>query len=219
MEKLTGELASNDQEAAELFNEFFQSVFIDEGQEELPDFADQVEPDCILQNIQLTPTEVLQELVELDKNKAAGPDGIPAMVLRRCANQLAGPLTHLFQKTLETGRLPKDWKHAKITPIFKKGSKKKPENYRPISLTSQPCRVLEQIIRKHVTHHLETYGLISENQHEFVKQKSCKTNLLQALEDWTRSLDKGSPLDIVYLHYQKAFDTMPHKRLERKLSA
>ena len=65
---------------------------------------------------------------------------------------------------------------------------------------------MERILRKHITRHIETYNLISEHQHGFVR-RSCQTNLLEALEDWTRTLDEGSALDIVYLDYQKAFDT------------
>ena len=178
-----------------------------------------MEPECALEDIQITPAEVRKELTALDINKAAGPDGFPAILLKKCADQLAVPLSHLFQKTLNTGMLPEEWKCAKITPIFKKGSRRKAENYRPISMTSQVCKVMERIVRRHISHHLEVHNLISEHQHGFVRQKSCQTNLLEALEDWTRCLDGGSGLDIVYLDFQKAFDTVPHRRLERKLSA
>ena len=219
LEKETGELAENDEETAELLNEFFQSVFIDESSEKLPDFADRVEPDCVLRTIRITPAVVHDELLKLDTSKAAGPDGIPAVLLRSCADQLAFPLSQLYQKTLVTGKLPQEWKHAKITPIFKKGSRRKPGNYRPISLTSQPCKVLERIVRKHIIEHLEACDLISNNQHGFVRQRSCQTNLLEALEDWTRLVDEGNALDIVYLDFQKAFDTVPHKRLAKKLNA
>jgi len=219
LENEAGELTQNEQDTADILNKFFQSVFVEEGPEELPEFPDRVGADCVLSDIQITPAEVYKELTTLDVNKAAGPDGIPTILLKMCADQLAVPLSHLFQKTLVTGKLPQDWKHAKITPIFKKGSRKKPGNYRPVSLTSQPCKVLERIIRKHISQHLEINDLISKHQHGFMKRKSCQTNLLEALEDWTRSLDEGNALDVAYLDYQKAFDTVPHRRLGRKLSA
>ena len=108
LEKDTGEQSQDNQEAAEILNEYFQSVFINEGPEELPVFANQVEPDCAIHNIEITPANVHKELMALDINKAAGPDDIPAILLRNCADQLAVPLSYLFQRSLETGRLPRD---------------------------------------------------------------------------------------------------------------
>ena len=112
-----------------------------------------------------------------------------------------------------------EWKFAKITPIFKKGGKTKPENYRPVSLTSQPCKVMERIIREQITDHLETNNLLSVHQHGFRKKRSCLTNLLESIETWTKIVDNGTPLDIVYCDYRKAFDTVSHRHLIRKLSA
>ena len=120
---------------------------------------------------------------------------------------------------MDEGRLPEDWKKAKVTPIHKKGSKKLAGNYRLISLTSQVCKVLERIVREHLTNHLDEHNLITPRQHGFVKNKSCQTNLLETMEDWTRALDNGSNLDVIYLDYQKAFDTVPHRRLIEKLRA
>ena len=219
LENEEGNLTENDHDKAEILNKHFHGVFVNEGNEELPEFPDRVEDECVLDSMQITPAQVQKELTSLDSSKAAGPDDIPAIVLKKCAEQLATPLALLYQKTLATGRLPRDWKHAKVVPIFKKGSQKKPCNYRPVSLTSQACKVLERIIRRKITNHLETYGLISKHQHGFMRRKSCQTNLLEALEDWTRSIDKGNSLDIAYLDFQKAFDMVPHRRLERKLSA
>ena len=155
LENETGELSQNNQDTADTLNKFFLSVFVEEGLDDLPEFPDKIGSDCVLSDIQITPAEVHRELTTLDVNKAAGPDGIPTILLKMCADQLAVPLCHLFRKTLVSGKLPQDWKHAKITPIFKKGSRKKPGNYRPVSLTSQPCKVLERIIRKHISQHLE----------------------------------------------------------------
>ena len=114
----------------------------------------------------------------------------------------------LFRMSLDTGIIPQEWKQAIVTPIFKKGSKVKPGNYRPVSLTSQCCKILERIIRKHIVNHLNRNNFVSAHQHGFVKKRSCQTNLLESFEDWTTMLDEGVGVDIVFLDYQKAFDTV-----------
>ena len=215
----SGKMTEDDHQVAELLQDFFQSVFVQEDDKNLPDFPDMVGVDEALTHISVDTAEVLKELKQLKTDKAAGPDEIPAILLNRCAEELAEPLRRFFQKTVEEGTIPEDWKKAKIAPIHKKGSKKKASNYRPVSLTSQVCKILERIIRKHLINHLDLYQLITPFQHGFVQKKSCQTNLLVALEDWTRALDEGHDLDIIYLDFQKAFDTVPHQRLLKKLSA
>ena len=113
--------------------------------------------------------------------------------------------------------MPHDWKTARITPIFKKGRKTDANNYRPVSITSQTCKVMERIIRKKILQHVDEHNLMTSCQHGFVSRKSCLTNLLESLEEWTDVIDSGSGLDIIYLDFSKAFDTVPHKRLLKKL--
>ena len=115
--------------------------------------------------------------------------------------------------------MPEEWKKASVVPIFKTGSKKSPNNYRPVSLTSQVCKVLERIIKRHVSKHLLDNDLITNEQHGFVPRKSCLTNLLESLEDWTHVLDNNESLDIIYCDFKKAFDSVPHQRLLKKISA
>ena len=114
--------------------------------------------------------------------------------------------------------MPSDFKRANITPIFKKGSLSSPGNYRPVSITSVPCKILESIIRDEMLEHLERNKLLSDDQHGFTKNKSCLTNLLETLEDITSCLDNGEGVDIVFLDYRKAFDSVPHKRLVHKIA-
>ena len=113
--------------------------------------------------------------------------------------------------------MPTDWKHANVTPIFKKGDKLDPGNCRPISLFSQICKVLESILRDNILNHLNTHTLLLKSQHGFTKGKSCLTNLLLFLEDVTKAIDEGKPLDVIYLDFSKAFDKVPHKRLLHKI--
>ena len=112
-----------------------------------------------------------------------------------------------------------EWKEANIIPLFKKGSRNKSVNYRPVSLTSVICKLLETIIRDHMTDFLIKQKLINPSQHGFLKAKSCLTNLLCFLEEITKWVDDGSPVDVIYLDFQKAFDKVPHQRLLRKLKS
>ena len=102
-------------------------------------------------------------------------------------------------------------------PIFKKGSKTKAKNYRPISLTSQLVKILESIIRTKVLKYLTDNNIVTHYQHVFVSKKSCFTNLLETCEDWTAAVDQGCGVNVIYLDYSKAFDTVPHLRLIEKL--
>ena len=113
--------------------------------------------------------------------------------------------------------LPQEWKDAKVSPIFKKGSRSTPGNYRPVSLTSIVCKLTESIIRDHVMQHLVKNELLTSCQHGFVEGRSCVTQLLECLDLWTSILDKGGLVDVVYMNYAKAFDKVAHERLVTKL--
>lgn len=102
-------------------------------------------------------------------------------------------------------------------PVFKKGSKTKANNYRPISLTSQLVKILESIIRSKMIQFLMENNIVTHYQHGFVLKKSCFTNLLVAFEDWTAAVDSGYGVDVIYLDFSKAFDSVPHLRLIEKL--
>ena len=93
--------------------------------------------------------------------------------------------------SLEEGIVPSEWKEANITPLFKKGSRKKPENYRPVSLTSVVCKLLETLIRDHMVEFLVKHNLINTSQHGFLKARSCLTNLLCFFEEITKWVDDG----------------------------
>ena len=125
----------------------------------------------------------------------------------------------MFNMSLQEGIEPFEWKEANIIPLFKKSSRNKSENYRPVSLTSVICKLLESIIRDHMMEFLIKHKLINPSQHGFLKAKSCLTNFLCFLEELTKWVDDGSPVDVIYLDFQKAFDKVPHQRLIRKLKS
>ena len=108
--------------------------------------------------------------------------------------------TKLFNLSLEEGIVPSEWKEENITPLFKKGTRNNPENYRPVSLTSVSvvCKLLETLIRDHMVEFLIKHKLINTSQHGFLKARSCLTNLLCFFEEITKWVDDGSPVDVVY---------------------
>jgi len=128
-------------------------------------------------------------------------------------------VTELFNKLLASADVPPEWKLANVTPIYKKGNKSSPSNYRPVSLTVVPHKIFELILTDKIVEHLEKHELIRESQHGFVKKKSCLSNLLVFMEEVTSYLDSGYPVDVIYLDCQKAFDNVPHRCLLMKLQA
>ena len=122
----------------------------------------------------------------------------------------------VFSRCLEEQTVPADWKNANVTPIFKKGSKCSPGNYRPVSLTCVLCKTMESLLRDAIVDHLEKHCLLRNSQHGFMAGKSTLTNLLEYLEELTSLIDQGHSVDIVYLDFAKAFDKVPHLRLLKK---
>ena len=132
------------------------------------------------------------------------------------ADILAGPLAIIYNRLLEEGMVPNIWRMANVCPIFKKGSKGDPANYRPVSLTCVVGKVMESLIRDKIVEHLERHKLIRPSQHGFLKGKSTTTNLLVYMETLTRLMDQGHAVDVLYLDFAKAFDKVPHQRLLAK---
>ena len=118
---------------------------------------------------------------------------------------------------MSAGKLPQLWKSAEVRPIFKKGNKNSPGNYRPVSLTAIVCKLFEGFIRDSLSSHFKNQNLLSDDQYGFTSGRSCVTQLLTTVTDWMQELDSGKPVDAVYLDLKKAFDTVPHRRLLNKL--
>jgi hypothetical protein len=212
-----GSITSDSKEMAELLNKYFTSVFEKERLDNLP--AKQSETESRLNTIDITRELVLEKLKGLKINAAPGPDGISPRLLKELRYLLADPLRNLFEKSLESCTVPKDWKLATVTPIYKKGPKSEPSNYRPVSLTSIPCKVMESIIKDKLMAHLQSENLIKQSQHGFMEGRSCATNLLMFHDELTKAIDAGIPADIFFLDFAKAFDKVPKERLIIKLEA
>ena len=192
----------------------FQSIFIREGDEPVPQLAPRVQG-VLLDDIEFSVSDVRKILDGLKDNSSPGPDGIHPKFLKECASNLDRPLYYLFRDSLDSGIIPDIWKVAYVTPIYKKGARSDPLNYRPISLTSVVCKAMERIIRDKIVDHLDSHDLLSKQQHGFRLNRSCLTQLLEYFQEVHDLLDakniKG--VDAIYLDCKKAFDTVPHKRL------
>ena len=160
---------------------------------------------------------VLKLLNNLKENKATGPDGIPGRLLKMCSNEITDVLCLIFQSSLNQGCIPSDWRKANIVPIYKKDDKHKVENYRPISLTSVTSKILEHIIHSSVMTFFEDQNTLNHRQHGFRKHRSCETQLITTLNDFTECLNNKKQTDAILLDFSKAFDKVDHSQLLRKL--
>jgi len=210
-----GSRTSSPEDMVGLFNNYFTSVFTAEDLTNIPPVSDGPNVQCC--DINFTVEDVSSGLSKLRPDKAAGPDDLLPRFLLQIADCISYPLYLLFRKSLDENSVPDDWKNANICPIFKKGSRNNVENYRPISLTSQICKLFESIIRDNIVNHLEGNQLILDSQHGFRKGRSCLSNILAFLEKVTSAVDSGEDVDVVFLDFAKAFDKVPHQRLLLKL--
>ena len=138
-----------------------------------------------------------------------GPDELHPRALIESVDVVAKPLSIIFQQSWLTGDVPVDWKLANVMPIFKKGWKDDPGSYRPISLTSMPGKVMEWIILGTIMDQLKVNQGIRPSQHEFTSGRSYLTNQISSYDKVTHLVDEGQAVNVVYLDFSKAFDTVP----------
>ena len=213
-----GKVVKEDKDMAGIFNTFFSSVFTREDVGNIPEPEPQHQG-RFLREVSVTVKKVKDKIQKLRKGAAAGPDGLGPQILQELKDIIASPLATIMRRSLKGGTVPKDWKTANVTPIYKKGNKSSPGNYRPVSLTSVCGRILESIIKDEVVDHLERNKLIKKSQHGFMRGKSCTSNLLAFLDKVTAAVDNGEAVDVVYLDFAKAFDKVPVERLLKKVEA
>ena len=199
-----------------MFNNYFTSVF---SEVDLPaDATRSNSATATLYNITVSVAEVESVLANLDITKATGPDEISACLLKETAPVISTSLCSLYNKSLNQGVFPQEWKIANIVPVYKKGDKEHVENYRPISLLCIVSKVFERC----VLNNMRELIYISGDQDiatRIYSGKSCVTNLLEVLNYIGSVLDTGGQIDTVYLYMSKAFDKVNHKSLLLKLQS
>jgi len=183
-------MTTSDQEVADLFSEHFKEVYTVEDLSSVPTVPEQ---DCTWKETICFSTElVFDKLQKLQTDKSPGPDGLHPMLLKECAATIAEPLSRIFQQSYETGSLPEDWRIAHVVPIFKKGDRTNRENYRPVSLTCVPCKVMESIIKDALIKHLESNQLLCKQQHGFRKKDHVSLTFWKlwraVLKHWTMGM-------------------------------
>ena len=210
-----------DCDMANLLNKQFSSVFNQVSDNMMIPNAELVSNNGIphLVDLTITESEVIKQIEGIKVCKTPGPDKIYPRFLKETKHELAGIFASIFNKSIKSGVVPEDWRMANVTPIFKKGDKRDPANYRPISLTSIVGKILETLIRNKIVEYLELNNFIKNSQHGFRKNRSCLTNLLEFFDVVYKNVADSKPYDVIYLDFEKAFDKVPHKHLIRKVEA
>ncbi|CAM5090430.1 unnamed protein product [Eretmochelys imbricata] len=210
-----GNLVTEDVEKANVLSAFFASVFTNKVSSQTTALGSTVWGGGDQPSVE---KEVLWDYLEkLNKHKSMGPDALHPRVLKELADVIAEPLAIIFENSRQSGEVPDDWKKANVVPIFKKGKKEDSGNYRPVSLTSVPGKIMEQVLKESILKHLEETKVIRNSEHRFTKGKSCLTNLNAFYDEITGSVDEGKAVDVLFLDFSKAFDTVSHSILASKL--
>ena len=165
-------------------------------------------------SVEITHEMLMDKLNALDPGNSTGLERLHPYVLSSLADILCTPLKILFNKSLREGVVPSQWLEACITAIHKKGLKSAMGNYRPVSITSVVCKICD-----HIVAYMSSNNLFANEQHGFVPNRDCMTNLLSALEVWTEAIESGCNIDVIYTDFAKACDTVPHQRLLIKVES
>ena len=213
-----GKLHSDPKNMSDLLQQQYKCVFSDpdtktdsniETNDNLPGIDD----------IELSEDDFITAINLVSPSAAAGPDKFPICLLKECKNELAKPLCLIWKRSLETGEIPEILREQTIIPIFKKGSKADPANYRPVSLTSHIIKLFERVLRKKIVKYIDENNIIVKEQYGFCSGKSCTTQLLKHFEKILEIIDNSANADVIYLDFSKAFDKVDHEILLDKVKA
>ena len=209
-------IITEDYQKATAFNDYFASVFTKEDTKELS-----IIPPKIVTStpgiIEFSDTKVKERIEHINITKSPGPDGLHPRILKELKDEISHPLSILFQKSFSCKRLPRDWITANITAIYKKGKKADLSNYRPVSLTSIICKIMESLVREYILNYFNDNDFFSKKQFGFLKGRSTAIQLLNIIDKWSEYLETGGQINVIYTDFAKAFDKVPHKRLIHKL--
>ena len=216
-------IITDKQSISELFNSFFTSVvnkLFESFRYARPVFKSTTEELFTKKHFEFTAVGkpfVLKQLKCLKLKNATGIDGLPARLFKDSAVVIADRVTHLVNLSIKSGKVPSEWKQAKVVPLFKSGNKDDLDNYRPISILP----ILSTILEKAVFHKLHTYrsknSLLSPYQSGFRASHSTQLAITFLIDKIRGRMDKGLLTGAMFIDLKKAFDTVPHDGLLNKL--
>ena len=223
--KENGQHISDDKEMANLFNKYFVNIAAQlKGPVEKPDFkhikefVDSKVPTNESFSIpNINNAFVLNFLKSLDVTKATGLDCIGPRILKIAPEILSPSISYIINKSLTSGSFPQPWKEAKISPIFKNGSKDDVNNYRPISILATLSKIIEKWIQKHFMSFLNSHKLLHENQSGFREGHSTESALISMIDSWLKAINDGKYVGCLMIDFRKAFDLVDHSLLLQKL--
>ena len=197
-----GELINDSTAKAELLNNYFISVFTqDDGILQMWKID---RPKQIINHTNTNSLQVENIIKNLKYKNSTGPDNLFSnKFFKACKNSICEPLALLFNKSLNAGIIPNKWKLAKVIALFKSAEVFKSSNYRPISLTSVPCKINETIIAEAIKNHMA--DSIFVGQHGFTRAKSTVTQLFETCEYWVKQLENKHSIGCYLCRLCKGF--------------
>ena len=212
--KVDGVVISNSERVAEVLADYFSEIYGSPGSANVT--VDAVHEVSMAQ-IDISYEAVLGVLRGLDASSSCGPDGVQSRLLKSCADVLAYPLAVIIGRSLSTGSYPTQWSQSCVVPLFKRGSRTTPSNYRAVSLTSVPCKVAERLVVGHIMSFLDSNSVLSPNQFGFRAGRSTEDQLLLFYNDVAKAVDGGQAVDVLFLDFSRAFDMLNHNILLARL--
>ena len=167
----------------------------------------------------VTEDEVIGIVQSLDPDKSSGQSDIKAKSLQLTISSIVTPIVRIINLSLLNGTVPSCWKAANVTPVFKKGDKKDPTNYRPISVIPVLGKILERVMYTRLMTFLSENNILTQFQSGFRPNHSTEDVLIRTVEDWRRDVDQGKAIAAVFIDFSKAFDSIEHSLMLTKLQS
>ena len=161
---------------------------------------------------------VSREIDHMSIKKAAGLDDISCKILKIAKPAIVHSLTYLMNMSLNTGVFPHAWKEAKIIPLHKGGDLSDTNNYRPIAILPVISKIIEKAVHKHVYSYMSEHNMISKHQSGFRPFHSTETCLVDMVNNWVHNMNAGTLTGVAFIDLRKAFDTVNHDILLRKIN-
>ena len=218
--KVDNELVGDPKKMSDILSRQYKSAFSLPRYSAEEEWQHSVDPENAehLADVQFSEEDLVRSAARISANSAAGPDGIAAILLKKCIHSLKEPLALMWKQSLQSNEIPHQMKLGTITPIYKGGSRSEAKNYRPVTLTSHIIKLFERVVDEKITIHMNERGLFNPRQHGFRRNRSCLSQLLQHYQGIVEIQEQDNVADVVYLDFSKAFDKVDHIILMRKLS-